>query len=74
MGPDISLSRARDLDLVGAIWWGGVAKELVVVADDIKAAKEVLREKDSSDWVSNDTKDLGYTESLVRVRESSGLA
>lgn len=59
MGPDISLSRARDLALEDAIWLGGVARELLVVAEDVKVAMDVLRERDSSDWVSNDTKDLG---------------
>lgn len=59
MGPDISLSRVRDLAVDDATWWGGVAREVLVVAEDVKVAMDALRGKDSSDWVSNDTKDLG---------------
>ena len=59
MGPEISLSWGRDLVAEDAVWLGAVARELLVVAEDVRVTMDALEGKDSSEWVSNDTKDLG---------------
>lgn len=49
MGPEISLSRGRDLVLVDVLWWSGVVRELLVAPEDGKVAMDMLWGKDSSD-------------------------